>query len=89
MVAHAVNDVNGKVLRTASVSASVKQDYNLIITIKDSGPGFDPRRIPNPTAAPNLLANHGRGIFLMRQLMDQVDFTFNHGTHAKTRQWLE
>lgn len=42
--------------------------------VRDYGSDFDPSRVPDPTAAENLCAGHGRGIFLMRQLMDEVRF---------------
>ncbi len=71
--------------RTVRVSTSVNEDGDLLITVKDSGSGFDPSRIANPTAAPNLLAAHGRGIFLIKQFMDQVDFKFDHGTEVRMR----
>ena len=60
--------------------------------VKDSGSGFDPRGLPNPIADENLLADHGRGIFLMKRFMDQVDFEFDHGTEVRMRwrpRWLE
>jgi serine/threonine-protein kinase RsbW len=56
---------------------------DLLVIVKDSGSGFDPSKLPDPTATENLLADHGRGIFLMRQLMDQVDFRFDHGTEVR------
>lgn len=42
--------------------------------IIDEGEGFDPDRIPDPTAPEHLHRPCGRGIFLMRQLMDEVHF---------------
>ena len=42
--------------------------------ITDEGPGFDPARVPDPTVATNLLEDRGRGLFLMRELMDEVRF---------------
>jgi anti-sigma regulatory factor (Ser/Thr protein kinase) len=78
--------------RTVRVSISVNEDGALLIVVKDSGSGFDPSGLPNPIADENLLANHGRGIFLMKQLMDEVDFRFDHGTEVRMRrrrQWLE
>ncbi len=42
--------------------------------ITDQGPGFDPGTIPDPTAPENLRRCGGRGLFLMRQLMDEVRF---------------
>jgi len=46
---------------------------DLIITIRDQGPGMDLSRIPNPLAPENLLKTSGRGIFLMRSFMDVVE----------------
>lgn len=46
---------------------------NLVITIRDQGPGLDVDKIPNPLAPENLLKSSGRGIFLMRSFMDEVE----------------
>jgi serine/threonine-protein kinase RsbW len=46
------------------------------VVIKDQGRGFDPDAIPDPSAVGNLEAENGRGIFLMRWLMDEVSFEF-------------
>ena len=46
---------------------------NLVITIRDQGPGLDLSKIPNPLAPENLLKTSGRGIFLMRSFMDVVE----------------
>lgn len=42
--------------------------------IKDEGIGFDFNSLPDPTAPENLLKESGRGIFLMRNLADDVEF---------------
>lgn len=47
---------------------------NLVITVADHGHGFDPDKIPDPLAEENLLRTSGRGIFLIRSLMDEVHF---------------
>ncbi len=53
----------------------------LIITISDEGAGIHPDRIPDPLAPENLLKTSGRGIFLMRSFMDDVQFrTLQPGT---------
>jgi len=44
------------------------------ISIKDQGTGFDPDSVPNPVDKENLLKQVGRGIFIVRSLMDSVDF---------------
>ena len=41
-------------------------------TVKDQGSGFDPGAIPDPTCPENLSRPCGRGVFLMRQLLDEV-----------------
>jgi serine/threonine-protein kinase RsbW len=43
-------------------------------TVRDEGDGFDPAALPNPLDPDNLLKPSGRGIFLMRQLMDEVKY---------------
>ncbi len=78
--------------KAVGVSVAVNDNCDLLIVVRDSGPGFDPSKLPNPPARENLLDNHGRGIFLMKQLMDEVDFRFEHGTEVRMlrrRQWRE
>jgi serine/threonine-protein kinase RsbW len=48
------------------------------IVIKDQGRGFDPTVIADPSMIGNLEAEHGRGILLMRWLMDEVSFEFGY-----------
>lgn len=47
-------------------------DGEVSITVRDQGQGFD--AIADPTTPENLLSTHGRGIFLIRELMDEVSF---------------
>ena len=42
--------------------------------VTDEGSGFDPRQVPDPTTPGNLEKSGGRGLFLMRELMDEVHF---------------
>lgn len=44
------------------------------IRITDQGAGFDPRDLPDPTLPQNVSRSHGRGVFLIRELMDEVAF---------------
>ncbi len=44
----------------------------IVITVEDSGEGFDHAHLPDPTADENLLNINGRGIYLMRTIMDEV-----------------
>jgi anti-sigma regulatory factor (Ser/Thr protein kinase) len=42
--------------------------------VTDEGAGFDPRDVPDPTVPANLCKDSGRGLFLMRELMDEVRY---------------
>jgi serine/threonine-protein kinase RsbW len=44
----------------------------LAIRVRDQGDGFDPETIANPLDPENLLKSSGRGIFLIRNFMDDV-----------------
>ena len=46
----------------------------LKILVKDEGEGFDYDHIPDPTAPENIENIHGRGVFLMNHLSDEVNF---------------
>ena len=46
----------------------------LTMSVQDSGRGFDPNSLANPLEEENLLKESGRGIFLIRSLIDDVGF---------------
>lgn len=46
----------------------------LEVEIRDQGAGFDPSSVPDPTDPANLLKTSGRGIFLMRTFMDDIQW---------------
>ena len=48
--------------------------------VSDEGRGFDAEKLPDPTCPHNLTKCGGRGVFLMRQLSDHVDFHDNGRT---------
>jgi len=48
----------------------------LEVEVRDQGKGFDPTEVPDPLAPENLLKAYGRGIFFMRQFMDEVQHSF-------------
>ena len=53
------------------------EQRGMLIMVRDPGPGFDPKAIPNPCNGNNIYSSHGRGIFLINQLMDEVKFHKN------------
>jgi serine/threonine-protein kinase RsbW len=56
------------------VSCRCYIDGEVSITVRDEGRGFDGKAVPDPTSSENLLFTHGRGIYLMKVLMDEVCF---------------
>src|SRR5258706_4185455 len=50
------------------------ESRGLLLVIRDPGEGFDPKSIPSPIVGQNLFSTHGRGIFLINQLMDEVRY---------------
>jgi serine/threonine-protein kinase RsbW len=51
-------------------------DRAIEVEVKDQGAGFDIAGVPDPLAPENLLKAYGRGIFFMRQFMDEVTHSF-------------
>jgi len=49
----------------------------MLIIVRDPGDGFDPASIPDPSIGQNIYSEHGRGIFLINELMDEVQFHRN------------
>ena len=56
------------------VNCRCTTDGEVSVTIEDEGSGFRSDAIPDPTSPANRLRTHGRGIYLMRTLMDEVHF---------------
>jgi len=49
----------------------------ILIIVTDPGPGFNANLLSDPTAREKLYGDHGRGVYLIRQLMDEVHFERN------------
>lgn len=58
----------------------------MLIVVRDPGEGFDPAAVPSPLDGENVFATHGRGIFLINQLMDDVKFE-NGGSEIRMRKF--
>ena len=78
-VTEAVNNAirhGNKADSTKNVSLGLSLEEGMIkFRIEDEGPGFDFHNLPDPTAPENLEKPGGRGIFLMKHLADEVDFS--------------
>lgn len=58
--------------KTVQVCVACDESRGMIILVRDPGEGFDPEEIPSPVVGQNIYSSHGRGIFLINQLMDEV-----------------
>jgi serine/threonine-protein kinase RsbW len=67
--------------KDVNLSLEIEKD-NLSFTIKDEGTGFEYDNLPDPTAPENILSPGGRGIFLINNLADKVEF-FEGGNTVK------
>lgn len=59
--------------KTVRVEVSLDPEQ-IVIHVTDQGEGFDPRTVKDPTHPENLHAPGGRGLFLIRKLMDEIEF---------------
>jgi serine/threonine-protein kinase RsbW len=63
--------------QTIQVCAACDPTRGILIVVRDPGPGFDPEQVPSPVVGEQIFSEGGRGIFLINQLMDEVEF--QHG----------
>lgn len=84
-VTEAVNNaiIHGNISnKNLNVTIQVSQQTNnteIVFSITDEGVGFDFNNLPDPTAPENIEKPDGRGVFLMKNLSDNVEF-FNNGS---------
>ena len=62
-----------------------REGDSLVILIRDQGPGFDPLRLKDPLAEENRFAESGRGVYILRSFMDEVDFDNREGRGCECR----
>ncbi|HOP03290.1 MAG TPA: ATP-binding protein [Tenuifilaceae bacterium] len=68
---------------TKSVDVSVQiNDSSIHIYVKDQGEGFNYESVPDPTKPENIENISGRGVFLMRNLADTINF-YNNGSQVE------
>jgi serine/threonine-protein kinase RsbW len=70
--------------KNVEVCVACDESKGMLIVVRDPGPGFDPAAIPSPTIGQNIYRHHGRGIYLINQLMDEVSFE-KGGTEIRMR----
>lgn len=81
-----VHGCKGDPTKKVECSVTGDKDTGMMIVVRDPGAGFDPSTIPVPTEDANLHSDHGRGILLINQLMDEVTHEQN-GTVIRMRKF--
>ena len=61
-------------------------ERGMLIVVRDPGEGFDPTSLPSPVVGQQVYEEHGRGIYLINQLMDEVRFE-RGGTEIHMRKY--
>ena len=60
--------------KSIEVKVACEAEHGMLIVVGDPGVGFDPAQVADPLVGENLYSDHGRGIFLINRLMDEVEF---------------
>jgi anti-sigma regulatory factor (Ser/Thr protein kinase) len=85
-LANAISHGNQEsISKAVRLTLAQRNNGSMVLVVKDCGEGFDTNKVPDPLGD-GLLKERGRGIFLMRQLVDWVDFVYDRGTEV--RLWL-
>jgi anti-sigma regulatory factor (Ser/Thr protein kinase) len=72
-----VHGCNNDSSKRVECCVACTESSDVVIVVRDPGEGFVPSAVPNPLVAENLHSTHGRGIYLINQLMDEVSFERN------------
>jgi serine/threonine-protein kinase RsbW len=63
--------------KLVTISVQCDPGQGMLIIVRDPGKGFDPANVPSPVAGERIFASHGRGVFLITELMDEVRYEKN------------
>jgi serine/threonine-protein kinase RsbW len=76
-VINAIKHGNGndaaKMVHVEFISSADPESGGLTISVRDEGEGFEPEEVADPLAPENVLKSSGRGIFLIRNFMDEIE----------------
>jgi len=72
-----VHGCNNDPSKKVECCVACSESSDIMIVVRDPGEGFVLSAAPNPLATENLQSTHGRGIYMINQLMDEVSFERN------------
>ena len=71
-IKHGNREDHDKMVTVEFAMSPVATPSELVVRVLDQGEGFDPEEVADPLAPENILKSSGRGIFFMRNFMDDV-----------------
>jgi serine/threonine-protein kinase RsbW len=71
-IKHGNRNDAGKMVHVDFITSHDPENAGLTISVRDEGEGFEPEEVGDPLAPENMLKSSGRGIFLIRSFMDDV-----------------
>ena len=81
-----IHGCKGDLAKKVECCVACDESRGMLIVVRDPGPGFDPAALPNPVVGQNIFSEHGRGIYLITQFMDEVRFE-RGGTEIHMRKY--
>lgn len=79
-----VHGCNNDASKQVHCRCSCDVNQRILIVVTDPGPGFPTEALPDPKTENNVYSDHGRGVYLMRQMMDDLEFA---GGGNQIRMW--
>jgi serine/threonine-protein kinase RsbW len=71
-IKHGNHNDQRKLVHVEFISSSDPETGGLVVAVRDEGEGFEPGEVADPLAPENMLKSSGRGIFLIRSFMDDM-----------------
>jgi serine/threonine-protein kinase RsbW len=66
--------------KSVSICARLLNPFLLAITVQDEGNGFNVDNLPDPTLPENILSDTGRGVYIIKEICDNVEYSRNGAT---------
>jgi len=67
-----VHGCGGDATKKVQFWVGCDEAHGMLIVVRDPGPGFNPKDLASPIDGQEIYSTHGRGIYLINQLMDEV-----------------
>jgi serine/threonine-protein kinase RsbW len=81
-----VHGCKGDPTKQIQCCVACDESRGMLLVVRDPGTGFDPASLPSPTLGQNVFSEHGRGIYLINLLMDEVRYE-RGGTEIHMRKY--